>query len=77
MGNLSDWKPLLKADPTDWLLEKDNPSVRYSTLTDILEKSKNDTEVKEAKNARAFHLEEVCGAPGGIRTRDLQLSCAK
>lgn len=48
---MSDWKSLLKADPTDWLLEKDNPSVRYSTLTDILEKSKNDNEVKEAKNA--------------------------
>ncbi len=48
---MSDWKSLLKADPTDWLLEKDNPSVRYSTLTDILEKSENDTEVKKAKNA--------------------------
>jgi len=46
---MSDWKSLLKADPTDWLLEKENPSVRYFTLTDILEKSENDPEVKGAK----------------------------
>lgn len=35
MGN---WKSALKADPTDRLLEEDNPSVRYLTLVDILEK---------------------------------------
>jgi hypothetical protein len=46
---MGDWKSLLKADPTDWLLEKDNPSVRYFTLIDILEKSKGDSEVKKAK----------------------------
>jgi hypothetical protein len=38
-----------KADPTDWLLEKNNPSMRYYTLRDILEKSDNDQEVKETK----------------------------
>ncbi len=32
-----------------WLLEKENPSVRYFTLLDLLEKNKNDAEVKEAK----------------------------
>jgi hypothetical protein len=48
MGN---WKSFLKADPTTWLLEKDNPSVRYFTLTEILGKPVNDSEVKEAKNA--------------------------
>lgn len=46
---MSDWKSLLKADPTDWLLEKDNPSVRYFALTDILEKFENDPEVEKAK----------------------------
>jgi len=46
---MSNWKSLLKADPTDWLLEKDNPSVRYCTLTDILEKPEDDTEVKKTK----------------------------
>jgi hypothetical protein len=33
----NDWKFLLKADPTNWLLEENNPSVRYFTLTDILD----------------------------------------
>jgi len=47
---MNHWKSLLKADPTDWLLEKNNPSIRYYTLRDILEKSDNDQEVKEAKN---------------------------
>jgi hypothetical protein len=46
---MSDWKSALKEDPTGWLLEKDNPSVRYFTLTDILERPENDHEVKEAK----------------------------
>lgn len=46
---MSDWKSVLKADSTDWLLGKDNPSVRYFALTDILEKRKDELEVKEAK----------------------------
>lgn len=46
---MGDWKLILKADSTRWLLEEDNPSVRYFTLTEILEKSTNDSEVKEAK----------------------------
>jgi len=47
--NMSNWKSLLKVDPTCWLLEGDNPSVRYFTLTDILEKSEKDPEVIRAK----------------------------
>ena len=46
---MSDWKSLLKADPIEWLLEKDNPSVRYFTLTDILGKPGNDPVVKKTK----------------------------
>jgi len=46
---MNKWKSLLKADPTDWLLEKSNPSVRYFTLRDILEKSENDPELKKTK----------------------------
>jgi hypothetical protein len=46
---MTDWKSVLKGDPTDWLLEKDNPSVRYFTLTCILERSENDPEVRKAK----------------------------
>jgi len=39
----------LRADHVDWLLAKDDPSVRYFTLTDILEKPENDPEVRKTK----------------------------
>jgi hypothetical protein len=48
---MSDWKSVLKADSTDWLLETDNPSVRYFTLSQILDKPPNDSEVSAAKEA--------------------------
>jgi hypothetical protein len=48
MGN---WKSVLKGDPTQWLLEEDNPSVRYFTLMDILGKSKKNKEVASARSA--------------------------
>lgn len=34
---------------TDWLLEKGNPSVRYFTLRDLLDKDEADSEVREAR----------------------------
>ncbi len=46
---MKDWKRILKADPTDWLLEEDNPSVRYFTLTDLLNRSESAAEVVRAK----------------------------
>jgi len=46
---MGDWKSVLKADSIDWLLEKDNPSVRYFTLTDILKQPESAPEVREAK----------------------------
>ncbi len=56
MGKQEDWKKALKADPTDWLLEKDDPGVRYLALRDIIE---SDTaELAEAK--------EVAHASGPI-----------
>jgi len=36
-------------DPIPWLLEKENPSVRYYTLKNLLGKGEADKEVKEAK----------------------------
>jgi hypothetical protein len=30
------WKSLLKADATEWLLEENNPSVRYFALTVLI-----------------------------------------
>ena len=49
LRDLSKWRSLLKADSVEWLLERDNPSVRYFTLTDILCKPERDSEVREAK----------------------------
>lgn len=44
-----DWKSALKEDPTDWLLEEDNPSIRYWTLRDILHKSERGPVATETK----------------------------
>lgn len=33
---MSNWRTVLKADQTNWLLETENPSVRYFTLKDNL-----------------------------------------
>lgn len=46
---MGDWKSVLKADSVDWLLEKDNPSVRYFTLSQILDAPQNSSEVQAAK----------------------------
>lgn len=46
---MGDWKAVLKADPTNWLLEKENPSVRYFTLKNILDKAEDDGEVRDAR----------------------------
>ena len=40
---------MLNADPVDWLLEKDNPSVRYFALSEILDKPQTSSEVQKAK----------------------------
>lgn len=48
MGN---WKSKLNGDPIPWLLEPDNPSVRYFTLRDLLGKNGNDREVRAARAA--------------------------
>jgi hypothetical protein len=42
------WKSLLKSDPIDWLLEINNPSVRYFTLKDILSRAKGNPDLKDA-----------------------------
>jgi len=48
---MNNWKSVLKSDPTDWLLEEDNPSVRYFTLIEILDLPSSKPEVKKAKAA--------------------------
>ncbi|MEI6100982.1 MAG: nitrogen fixation protein NifH [Eubacteriales bacterium] len=46
---MSNWKDGLKADPIAWLLENENPSVRYSTLKDILDKPEEDEQIQTAR----------------------------
>ena len=46
---MKNWKNILKADPTDWLLEEENPSVRYFALKELLDKPEHDIEVQNAK----------------------------
>jgi len=47
------WEARLKADPIPSLLEPENPSVRYWTLIDLLDRPGDDPEVREAKAAIA------------------------
>jgi len=49
LRDVSDWKSGLKANPIEWLLEKDNPSIRYWVLKDLLGKSDRDREVVKAR----------------------------
>ncbi len=46
---MQDWRRKLNADPTEWLLDPENPSVRYATLMDILDKPETDGEVQAAR----------------------------
>jgi hypothetical protein len=46
------WKKALKADPTDWLLEADDPGVRYLALRDIV--YAGEKEIKAARR-KAHH----------------------
>jgi hypothetical protein len=50
---VSDWKRSLKADPTEWLMEPENPSVRYWMLIDVLDQPAGDVGVQEARAAIA------------------------
>lgn len=50
-----DWKTVLRADPTEWLLEKKNPSVRYFALRDLLDYPEDSPEVvKTRKSIRNY-----------------------
>ena len=44
-----DWTSILKESPIEWLLEEANPSVRYFTLRDILDKNEDDPQVLATK----------------------------
>ena len=46
---MSDWRSLLRGDSTDWLLEKNNPSVRYLTMVDLLGMPAADLDAQAAR----------------------------
>jgi hypothetical protein len=50
---MNDWKTHLKADPLPWVLEPDpeNPGVRATTLTELLDRPADDPEVVAAQQA--------------------------
>lgn len=48
---MESWKSYFRAGVTKWLLEESNPSVRYLTLTGLLERDEGDSEVRGAKQA--------------------------
>jgi len=50
---MQNWQKHLNGDPLPWLLDPENPSVRYWTLTDILGRSASDAEVQETRAAIA------------------------
>jgi hypothetical protein len=50
---MQSWKMRLNGDPLPWLLDPENPSVRYWTLIDILDRPANNSEVQEARAAIA------------------------
>jgi hypothetical protein len=45
------WPDFLADDPTDWLLEEDNPSVRYHALRTLMELPEDDRQVVAARRA--------------------------
>ena len=46
---MKNWRTYLNSDPIEWLLEQNNPSVRYFTLKDIMNQKENDSEVRIVK----------------------------
>jgi hypothetical protein len=50
---MQNWQKRLNGDPLPWLLDPGDPSVRYWTLIDILDRSANDPEVQDARVAIA------------------------
>ncbi len=50
---MQNWQKHLNGDPLPWLLDPENPSIRYWTLTDIFDRPAGDPEVQQARTAIA------------------------
>lgn len=46
---MENWESMLMRAPIHWLLEKENPSVRYFALKDLLDKDEEDQELRRAR----------------------------
>ena len=46
---MSGWQDFLNADPLDWLLEDNNPSVRYFALKDLLDYPQDHRDIADAR----------------------------
>ncbi len=66
---MKDWKSLLNDDPTDWLLEESNPSVRYFTLRWLLDLAEDHPDVERTAGqvAESAPIQKLLGSqrPGG------------
>ena len=51
MEKQKDWRNVLKADPTDWLLQQAKGLDGYYILREIVEKSEDDAEVSTLRKA--------------------------
>jgi hypothetical protein len=54
-----DWKSILKTDPAKWLLEDENPVVRYWTLRDLVGASQEEIEAARQKALGSEVAQEV------------------
>ncbi len=59
MEKHQDWKKVLMADPTDWLLEPDDPGVRYLALRDIVGASENEMKTARVKAHREGPIAQI------------------
>jgi hypothetical protein len=59
MEKQEDWKKALKADPTDWLLEPDDPGVRYLALRDIVDAGGKELKVARLKAHREGPIAQI------------------
>jgi len=71
---VQEWKRLLHEDPTDWLVEEDDPSVRYFALASLLDRPEDDPDVCAAR-AAIDHSDRVhaildAQRPAGYWNRD-------
>ena len=58
MKRRQDWRDTLKADPTEWLLEKDNPVVRCWVLRDLVGGCQKEVETARQQALRSEVVQE-------------------